>query len=580
MKAVAQLTTTDLAERCDLGEVEAGSKRAPDAGFAWRGWDPYITFSLFALSFLYLCLFRRFTSMDGDEGISLQGAQRVLAGQLPYRDFFSCLTPGSFYALALLFRIFGSSLVVARIALALAGAILSLITYLLARRVCSCTVALLMAGLATFTSLPYRFLILHNWDSTLVACLSIYCAVRLLEGPNLKWAFALGSFVSITVLFEQSKGAGLFLGLGAGFLAVFFLERSTFCRGAPSKLCLGGNLFRRRYGLALAFGLGWPLAITFGYFTAQHATSAMLADWLWPLQHYSQMNRVPYGYQNWTDAARHAIFASGSLPVRLILALTMSIGLWIPVLPILAVGHSAYWIFRTWRSHEINAKSRYYIVVTAGFVGMALSTALTRADIFHFICLQPLNCLMLAWLIEARDIPGRLVKSVQPVLAGYVVMALLSVGMIPLLNVLSAHERLETRRGIVTTREENRIVEYVQARVPPGETLLVYPYSVMYYYLTGTFSPSRYDYFAPGMNTSEQAEEIVRGLASGRVKVVLYDISFAEIVPHFWPGTPATALAHDPVGDYVMAQYRTCQILRSPDNWRFLFMIRNDLACP
>ena len=102
----------------------------------------YLAGAIFLLSFLYLCIFRHYTDMDPDEGIVLQGAQRILAGQVPYRDFFSFYTPGSYYALALVFRIFGSSLAVARTAVALTGALLSIVTYLLARRVCSRTVAL------------------------------------------------------------------------------------------------------------------------------------------------------------------------------------------------------------------------------------------------------------------------------------------------------------------------------------------------------------------------------------------------------------------------------------------------------
>jgi 4-amino-4-deoxy-L-arabinose transferase-like glycosyltransferase len=93
-----------------------------------------LVLALFLLSLFYLCLFRRYTAMEPDEGILLQGAQRILAAQVPYRDFFSFYTPGSYYALALLFRIFGSSILVARTALALTGAILSVVTYLLARR--------------------------------------------------------------------------------------------------------------------------------------------------------------------------------------------------------------------------------------------------------------------------------------------------------------------------------------------------------------------------------------------------------------------------------------------------------------
>jgi 4-amino-4-deoxy-L-arabinose transferase-like glycosyltransferase len=107
--------------------------------------------------------------MEPDEGIILQGAQRILRGEVLYRDFFSFLTPGSYYLLAFLFKIFGSSILVARTALVLLGAIYSVITYLLARRVCSRATAAFVAAIVTLTTLPYRFLVLHNCDSTLWA---------------------------------------------------------------------------------------------------------------------------------------------------------------------------------------------------------------------------------------------------------------------------------------------------------------------------------------------------------------------------------------------------------------------------
>jgi hypothetical protein len=44
-----------------------------------------------------------------DEGNVLCGAQRVLHGAVPYRDFWSCYAPGQFYLLAALFSFFGES---------------------------------------------------------------------------------------------------------------------------------------------------------------------------------------------------------------------------------------------------------------------------------------------------------------------------------------------------------------------------------------------------------------------------------------------------------------------------------------
>ena len=249
--------TTELGKETGVGAGLRG--QSPGLCFAEQmPSERYVVVVLFLLSFFYLCLFRHFSTLEPDEGIVLQGAQRILAGQVPYRDFFSFYTPGSYYALALLFKIFGSSLPVARTALALAGAVLSSITYLLARRVCSRAVALTMATLATLTTLPYRFLVLHNWDSTLWACLALYCAVRLVEMPSRKWAFALGLFTSLTALFEQSKGAGLCFGLGMGFLAIWFLQGRR-------------SLLNRAEFLALVIGFAGPIVITLAYFAWQHA---------------------------------------------------------------------------------------------------------------------------------------------------------------------------------------------------------------------------------------------------------------------------------------------------------------------
>ncbi len=528
--------------------------------------DQAIAILLFVLSCAYLYLFRRYTTMDPDEGIVLQGAQRILRGGVLYRDFFSFFTPGSYYLLALLFKIFGSSIVVARTALVFFGGVFSVVNYLLARRVCARWSALLVAGLVTLTSLPYRFLVLHNWDSTLWACLAVYCAVRWLESPRWTWAMGAGSFVSLTFLFEQSKGAGLGLGLGAGLLAIAFINRQqSLLRSAPV--------------LGLALGLAWPFVLTFAYFGAQHSLSAMLADWLWPLQHYSLANSVPYGYQNWSDSARHALFGSGSLGVRLVTVVTISPCFIVPVLPLLAVGLLVYWIAQMRRRRAPPAKCAYYVLINAALCGLLLSIVMVRADIVHFMYMQPLFCLVLAWIVDGRDIPGRIFKSVRPFLNAYIAIAFLTFSMPLFLRSVNAPYQVATRRGVITMPNKDTVIEYVQAHVAPGETILVYPYLPLYHYLTGTFSPSRYEYFQPGMNTREQAREIVSQLASQRVRVVLFEASFADKIPVSWPGTPLAAIANDPVADYVLHDYRACRILRSP-YWQFLLMVRKDLACP
>jgi len=539
--------------------------------------DRAIAVAVFLVTLAYLWLFRRYTFLEPDEGIVLQGAQRLLRGEVLYRDFFSYFTPGSYYFLALLFKVFGSSFLVARIALVFFGGIYSVISYLLARRVCSRGIALWVAAVVTLTTIPYRFEVLHNWDSTLWACLAVYGAVRWLESPHWKWAFATGSLASLTFLFEQSKGAGLILGLSAGFATIAVLDR----RRSRSIWTTKQRVWTLTQDFGLAAGVAWPLVVTLAYFGAQHSLSTMWADWFWPLQHYSLANHVPYGYQNWSENTRHLLFGSGSLGVRLITLMSVSPCFLVPMLPLIAVALLIYWTVQMWRGSDPRVVGAHYVLVCAALSGLLLSVVVGRADIIHFMYLLPLFSLVIGWMIEGRDIPGRLFKAVKPLFTACLTVAFLLFAMPLLLRALNAGgNRVETRRGVIAVPLEDTVVDYVQAHVPAGEKIFVYPYLPLYYYLTDTVNPTHYEYFQPGMHTPEQAQEMFAELAAARVRVVLFEASFWEKIPTSWPGTPVSAIVRDPVADYVQREYRACRILHSPNEWKFLFMVRKDLACP
>ncbi|MGH9502118.1 MAG: ArnT family glycosyltransferase [Terriglobales bacterium] len=523
--------------------------------------------AIFAVTLAYLWIFRRYTSIEPDEGIVLEGAQRILRGEVLYRDFFSYFTPGSYYFLALLFKIFGSSFLVARTALVVFGGIYSSVSYLLARRVCSRASALFVAALVMLTTLPYRFEVLHNWDSTLWACLAVYCAVRWLESPRWEWAFTTGSLVSLTILFEQSKGVGLALGLGAGLGAIALLDWQR-------------SLWKRSQSLGLAVGMTWPFLTTVVYFGAQHSLSLMLADWLWPLHHYSLANHVPYGYQNWSESTRHLLFGSGSLTVRAITVLAISPCFLVPALPLAAGGLLAYWVVQLWREREPRAVGAHYVLVCCVLSGLLLSVVIGRADIIHFMYLMPLFALVLGWLIDGRDIPGRLFQQVKPLFITYVLAAFLLFAMPMLLRALNARDKVQTRRGVIKVPAQDTVVDYIQAHVAAGDEILVYPYLPLYYYLSDTASPTRYEYFQPGMHTPQQAGEMLAEITAARVPVVLFEGSFWEKIPTSWPGTSLSSILRDPVADYIQREYRTCKILTSPEEWKFFFMVRKDMPCP
>ena len=110
------------------------ARRGPRFCFPKDSSERWIAAGLFVLACLYLCAFRRFMLLDPDEGIVLQGAERILRGEVLYRDFFS------FSRRALLpagppLKLFGNSLMVARTTLVLYGGVFTVFAYWMARRV-------------------------------------------------------------------------------------------------------------------------------------------------------------------------------------------------------------------------------------------------------------------------------------------------------------------------------------------------------------------------------------------------------------------------------------------------------------
>ncbi|MCU1269417.1 MAG: hypothetical protein JWN74_711 [Acidobacteriaceae bacterium] len=551
---------TDDRRQRSFKRVRTPQPSGPVPDKAYMLWG--VPLLVFVIALLYLFLFRRYSAMDPDEGIVLQGAERILHGEVPYRDFFSFYTPGSFYLLAGIFRVFGDSFIVARTSIAIVGAGFTLVTYLLARRVCSRRIALLAAGLSMSTGAAYRFLVLHNWYATFFACLSVYTVVRLLESHKTTWAFATGSFVAFTTLIEQSKGAGLCIGLVIGYVVLRFYSR-----------------IRDHRIWAVCLGFVWPWIILFLYFGSRGALRAMLQDWVWPLQHYTKANHVFYGDQSWPKHASDTLFYSGTSWTKILKYLAISPGFVVPVLPLTAIAWLAYTTLRL-RKGDSGRNCEYYVLVSATLSGLLITLFIVRPDIIHFMYLAPLWYVALAWTLGAHEIQSRILRILRPYLLSYVCIAFGMMGFALLVKVNGAGNQVQTRRGMVVTSSKDTVISYVQAHTAPGDYLLVYPYLPLYNYLTETHSPARLDFFQAGMNTPEQADEIIASLKSQKNRAVLFEPGFGEKFASSWPETPLRDVANDPVADFIVRNYQVCAPLTASSGWRFQFMVRKEEVCP
>ncbi|HEY7543917.1 MAG TPA: hypothetical protein VID27_03500, partial [Blastocatellia bacterium] len=83
---------------------------------------------------LFGWLFNRETTLSHSIGYSLYGAERVLDGEIPYRDFHTLYPPAIIYLNAAVFKAFGISLYNALFAVFIFKTLTSLVVYLCARQ--------------------------------------------------------------------------------------------------------------------------------------------------------------------------------------------------------------------------------------------------------------------------------------------------------------------------------------------------------------------------------------------------------------------------------------------------------------
>jgi 4-amino-4-deoxy-L-arabinose transferase-like glycosyltransferase len=178
-------------------------------GVATRGraveWTGTAIVLLIALRY-WLWYFHRNANLL-DEGSTAAQALRVLNGELIYRDFFTVVTPASYYTVAGLFQLFGPGLMVLRWAALVTGLAILLVTLLIARRVMSWPFA---AAAALMTTVWGWFLVTPNFYSlqaALFALLALWCYLRHVERPHTRWMVLAGVFAGLAVLTKQNVGA-------------------------------------------------------------------------------------------------------------------------------------------------------------------------------------------------------------------------------------------------------------------------------------------------------------------------------------------------------------------------------------
>ena len=178
--------------------------------------------------------------LERDEGEYAYIAQRMLAGEVPYRDAFDQKPPGVFLAYATAFVLFGQSIESIHILLYLWTAATTLVLFAFVRRLAGSAAAVFAALIFAIASADPRLVATAaNTEIFMLLPLtaSMACLVRGLAEPRRRWWVACGAFAAAACWFKQVAA------LNAALIAVFagadLLRRAGWGPALRSLLWMG-----------------------------------------------------------------------------------------------------------------------------------------------------------------------------------------------------------------------------------------------------------------------------------------------------------------------------------------------------
>jgi hypothetical protein len=441
-----------------------------------------------------------------DEGILAYGADRVMQGQLPHRDFVSLQPPLSFYTAAVMYKLYGTSLLSLRILGFGIYLALPLLIYGIARTMIGPALSLAAALPACVLGIPFfHFIPFAPWQGVAAAAAAVFLYLRAApKGSSLGGGLA-GILTAAAMLCRHDQGLYVALAIVAYTLALRYAGQLI------AKELLGRVFAGWIVGIVVCF-LPWTI-----YWAVEGAVPAMFQQLvLYFATTYVKTHTLPFPrFGLDLPLVRNAIVSLFYLP---------------PVAGLLA----ACWLWRQYLRRCYGLREANMTLVLAWTL-LFYCQVRGRTDVHHLLLTQVpffiLSACLWAAALEAgvAKVPFSVAATVA--LASFLVL----VGPFFLQNPGSDREAPLPRTGVRFKGAEELadFVRQVQQYAPPDRSILCLPYQPMLYFLCQRRNPTRWDYLWAGDQTAADFQTLVNEAKHDPPAVVL--IADEPWLAHFAP---------------------------------------------
>lgn len=213
-------------------------------------------------------------------GYSIAPSERVMQGEVPYRDFLFNYTPGVLWVNALMMKAFGTTLMATRIGLFAFKLATLLLLYYLGRRLINRWAALVPVLLTlAWPGHQQLFNVYPDQYLALFALSGLLCLLNYDRSNHPRWLLICGLAVGAAFLFKYNVGALL---VAVGCVAIVAREWMTV--HSASRVLKSVSVFLAGFTV---------VAVTFaGYLVYNHAFGAMVGHFLHHAAEYSETRSV------------------------------------------------------------------------------------------------------------------------------------------------------------------------------------------------------------------------------------------------------------------------------------------------
>ena len=424
----------------------------------------------------------------GDQSFYLTHAERMLNGEVLYRDLFQFNLPGTEGLYYLLIRCFGPTPWIASLALLVAGSALVLVVLWLARKAVSGSAALLPPLAYLLCSERSNFDGSHHWYSTLLVLLA---AMVLAERSSWTRVAAAGSLLGVAALFTSNRGV-FAVGAVALFLLLDIKERRERLIALSALLLpfialVGGTILylAHRVGFKILFDslIVFPLC----YYPGEGSENTIAAFW----GPFRQL--VPWRWQTGPMLCEWLVLCIG-----------------VPVTYIIFFSRHA-------RRHvaAMRESSQSRVLVLVGIVGVSAMLSVANApSAIRLNCSAAFGYVLAAQMLgdgRSRRLPSALIAAALVIGAAELLVA-----------EMRWKGRVDTPRGPVAVLqpEVQQYYQWVARHVRPGDGLFG---SVELNYILGLPNPTPLPYVSADSYTRpEQVLSVVAGIERQHTRFVVW----------------------------------------------------------